>query len=314
MKKCPFCQATYSDPEQKYCLEDGALREDTSAATPDSQATLVSRPGSAPVFPLPTEASPGGSSPGGSNPGGSSPGGSRPGGWRVPPPEPRFVPEPKKSKVGWVVGGFALLFVGLLVAGIASLVVYEVFFAPHDSDSNSNNQNLIAISSNRPSNLNRNFSSASPSPTSTPVVNRNTDPGNNLNSNSFVPDPDSPGDYGTVLTDLTRMENDWMKANVSANKTELNRILSPEYRGVLSDGSIKTKKMYIDGITPDYNVKSWSISGIHLTLNGTSATVVGTVNWVTDDNTTHFSFRDEYVWRNGRWQAVGSVNLPSTKD
>src|SRR4051812_47871772 len=112
MRRCPSCQTVYTDPEQKFCLNDGTQLVEENAASFDPQATLVaSGPPSSPNQSQPTQSS---------WPGQQSQGGSQ---WSPPPP-PQYNPAPaqKKSKLPWILGGLVLALVGLGIIGVIGVV------------------------------------------------------------------------------------------------------------------------------------------------------------------------------------------------
>jgi hypothetical protein len=204
-------------------------------------------------------------------------------------------------------GGLLALIAGIGLIGVGGLVAWEFFIRQSDDQNNRNGSRQIAVdTSNRPKSDNRNL--AVPSPV--PVSNTNSGYGPIVKGSPAITDDSAPVDADEVLSDLTVLENDWMKANVSGDRTALDRILASDYKGILNDGSIKTKRVYLANAAPDKNVKSWSITGLALKLNKRNATVTGSVNWVGPNETSHFRFKDDFVWRDGRWQAVGSINLP----
>src|SRR6266404_102067 len=294
MKKCPFCQTEYGDPTQKYCLNDGAVLVEGTTGSYDSQATLLSPSQSAPNNLAPTVASPAGST--------------SHGGWTAPPP-PYIQPvQPQRSKLPWILGGLLALIAGLGLIGVAGLVALQFFIYHPDQNNRNGNRQIAVDTSNRPKSDNRNLAVPSPVPASN--TNSGYGYGPLVKESPVMTDDSAPVDADEVLAILTALENDWMRANVSGDRATLDLILASDYKGILNDGSIKTKQVYLATAAPDKNVKSWSITGLALKLNKRNATVTGTVNWVGPKETSHFRFKDDFVWRDGRWQAVGSINLP----
>ena len=294
MKKCPFCQTEYGDPTQKYCLNDGAVLVEGTAGSYDSQATVLSPSQSAPNNLAPTVA--------------SSAGAASHGGWTAPPPPYIQPAQPQRSKLPWILGGLLALIAVLGLIGVAGLVAWQFFIYHPDQNNRNGNRQIAVDTSNRPKSDNRNLAVPSPVPASN--TNSGYGYGPLVKESPVMTDDSAPVDADEVLAILTALENDWMRANVSGDRATLDRILASDYKGILSDGSIKTKQVYLANAAPDKNVKSWSISGLALKLNKRNATVTGTVNWVGPKETSHFRFKDDFVWRDGRWQAVGSINLP----
>ncbi len=240
MKKCLFCQTEYSDPTQKYCLNDGSVLVEGTAGSYDSQATVLSPPRSAPNSLAPTVASPAR--------------GTSHGGWTAPPPRYIQPEQQPRSNLPWILGGLLILIAGLGLIGGGGIVAWEFFIRHSDDQNNRNGNRQIAVdTSNRPKSDNRNLAVPSPVPGS----NANSGFGPLVKDSPVMPDDSAPVDADEVLSELTVLENDWMKANVSGDRTELDRILASDYKGILNDGSIKTKQLYLATAAPDKNVKSW---------------------------------------------------------
>ena len=147
MKRCPTCNRTYSDDTQRFCLDDGATLIEEHASSFDPQATLVipnAPPTVPPSDPYGSGASQG--SPGygaaqssygtGSGQGaiGSGSGQSQQAGSWSPTPQ-GFSPMPpasaKKNVLPWILGGAAVLVIGLI--GLIVIIASAV-----NSSSNSN--------------------------------------------------------------------------------------------------------------------------------------------------------------------------------
>jgi hypothetical protein len=112
-----------------------------------------------------------------------------------------------------------------------------------------------------------------------------------------------PGDEEEVKSQLTRLEEEWTKANVKGDKEALERILAEEYSG---GPNSHTKREYIDGLEPDPSIKSWELEDLTVVQDGTRATVKGTLKNETEKGTEVYDFTDKFVWRDRRWQAVSS--------
>ncbi|HKO36151.1 MAG TPA: DUF4440 domain-containing protein [Pyrinomonadaceae bacterium] len=113
----------------------------------------------------------------------------------------------------------------------------------------------------------------------------------------------APTDENVVLSQLTELEKQWTVANLEANKATLDQILADDYRG---GNPSHNKQQYLDGIRPDSTVKSWEFQDLHLGLEGDRATLDGYLRQETTRGTEVYSFTDEFVWRDGRWQATAS--------
>ena len=69
------------------------------------------------------------------------------------------------------------------------------------------------------------------------------------------------------------------------------------------------KKKYIAEIEPNQDITSQTLSELDLSLNGNKATLRG-INTVKfkKDKPARYRFTDTFAWRDGRWQATGSVS------
>jgi Domain of unknown function (DUF4440) len=113
----------------------------------------------------------------------------------------------------------------------------------------------------------------------------------------------APTDEKVVLSQLTELEERWTVANLKGDKDALQQILADDYRG---GNPAHTKQQYLDEIKPDSTVKSWGFQDLHLDLEGDRATLDGYLRQETTRGTEVYSFTDEFVWRDGRWQATAS--------
>lgn len=176
-------------------------------------------------------------------------------------------PPPKRAVWAWVAGGVAILFLfGIVIAAVIAI------------------PKIV----NRP-NPGRVATSESPAPDNrpAPAVDQNR----------------APADEGVVLSQLTEVEKQWTEANIAGDKDALAKILADEYRG---GNPVHTKQEYMDEIRPDPTVKSWEFQDLQVDLDGDRARLDGYLRQVTTRGTEVYSFTDEFVWRDGRWQATGS--------
>ncbi|MGQ0762298.1 MAG: DUF4440 domain-containing protein [Acidobacteriota bacterium] len=145
------------------------------------------------------------------------------------------------------------------------------------------------------------------------IVNRPNPPVATESPSSSVPDTRTPSDASSashaptdekgVMSQLTELEKQWTVANLEADKETLDQILADDYRG---GNPSHTKQQYLDEIRPDSTVKSWEFQDLHLGLEGDRATLDGYLRQETTRGTEVYSFTDEFVWRDGRWQATAS--------
>ncbi len=116
---------------------------------------------------------------------------------------------------------------------------------------------------------------------------------------------DVPDDEDVVLSQLSKLEDEWTRANVKGDKQALERILADEYVG---GSTSHTKRAYIDSLTPDTSIKSWELKDLTVEQDNEQAAVHGTLIDETTTGTVVYDFTDKFVWRDRRWQAVASKN------
>lgn len=137
--------------------------------------------------------------------------------------------------------------------------------------------------------------------------NTNTAPESNSNSNANENvDTPPPTDHDQVLGQLTNLEQEWMVANVNADKRKLEQILADDYVAQDEKGQLQSKADYIRTLRRDTEIDKWEFSDLKLNLVGNRATINGIFTYFNDDRSISFDFTDKFVWRDGRWQATGS--------
>jgi len=114
---------------------------------------------------------------------------------------------------------------------------------------------------------------------------------------------DVPDDEDEVLAQLTKLEDEWTRANIKGDKQALEKILADEYSG---GANAHSKREYIDSLTPDPAIKSWELRDLTVDQNDDRATVHGTLREDTTKGAEAYDFADTFVWRDHRWQAVAS--------
>ncbi len=273
MKRCPTCSRTFDDETLSFCLDDGTPLVRDSAGRADSQETLVSP---SPAFPRPETS---GNLPPtqtyGQQPAKATINASQ---FNIPPAR-AFTPPPTQRRTWpWVVGILALVLI--VIGGIA---IAAVVIPPLLRDSRNDNRAKPAPSR----------SEATTSPEESPVPSPSTEAW------------DVPTDEDLVASQLSKLEDEWTRANVKGDKQALEKILADDYVG---GPTSHTKREYIDSLTPDTTIKSWELKDLTVEQDHDRATVQGTLSNETTTGTEVYDFTDTFVWRDHRWQAVASKN------
>jgi hypothetical protein len=267
VKRCPTCNRSFDDDTLSFCLEDGTPLIRDSASRADSQETLVSA--APPVLPAGSALPP-------TQTYGQLPGKGTVDAWQFNAPAAQaYVPASKQRRTWpWVIGILAIV---LIV--IVGVVIAAVIIPPMLRDTGSDHKPQPTPT--------RSDWTATPTPIASP---------------SEVAD-DVPDDEDEVLSQLTKLEEDWTRANVKGDKDALERILADEYVG---GATTHTKREYIDSLTPDPSIKSWELKDLTVEQDDDQATVKGTLTQETTKGTEVSEFTDKFVWRDHRWQAVAS--------
>ena len=188
---------------------------------------------------------------------------------------PPGAPVKRRRAWPWVVGILGSFILGILVIGLAVAILAPRMIRRLEQE---------AINPIEPENANSN--------TNTNAAERvNTPP---------------PTDHDQVLTHLTEIENQWTVANINADKKELDRILADDFVTDV-DGQLISKADYIRTIDRDIAIEKWELKDLKLTLIGDRATLAGTITYFYVSGNRAYEFVDKFVWRDGRWQATGSV-------
>jgi Domain of unknown function (DUF4440) len=285
MKSCPTCNKTFTDPNLSFCLDDGTPL--VSVAAPPDETTAVSpSAGDRGSIPPPTEVY-------------------KPRDWQAPDYQPpgfqtsTAAPARKKSWP-WVVGILAVLGIGVIGLGIAgALLIPRMLRTASNSDSSNAN---VERSGDFNANLNSNAAVSQPEESPTPA-DKETE---TLDEAPIDNETSPPSDKDVVLAALTSLEHEWTVANINADKEKLNRILADDYVGQSADGGIQGKAEYIRTIERDTSIQKWDFEDLKVTLIGDRATLDGVLRLQLSDREVAFKFTDKFVWRDGRWQAVGS--------
>ncbi len=290
MKSCPTCKKTFADPNLSFCLDDGTPL--VSVAEPEDETTVVSpSSGARASTPPPTEVY-------------------KPRDWQAadyqPPGFQTSTAAPSWKKAWpWVVGISAALVI-LIGIGIAGGILVPKMLRTASNKSSSN------------TNAERSGSQQGHGGQQGQGGQQGGDPNSNLNSkapvsqseNSGTPVDDDatppPTDKDAVLAALTDLEHEWTVANINADKQKLNRILADDYVGMSSNGKNQGKAEYLKTIERDTSIQKWEFEDLKVTLMGDRAILDGVIRLQLTDQESAFRFTDKFVWRDGRWQAVGS--------
>jgi hypothetical protein len=279
MKSCPTCNKTFTDPNLSFCVDDGTPL--VSVAAPADETTVVSPlSGERQSIPPPTEVY-------------------RPRDWQAPDYQPpgfqTSAAAPARKKAWpWVVGLLAVLAIGVIGIAIAGAILIP---------------NMLRTASNE------NSSNANVEHGGTPNTNLNSNaPGSQSEDSGTVgEDGDAtppPTDKELVLAALTELEHEWTVANINADKQKLNQILADDYAGMSAeDGKIQGKADYLRTIKRDTLIQKWEFEDLKVNLMGDRATLDGVIRLQLPDQEAAYRFTDRFVWREGRWQAVGSEIL-----
>jgi Domain of unknown function (DUF4440) len=289
MKRCPTCNRTFTDANLSFCIEDGTPLIQVNEYDPE--ATIVSSsPGAGGQPPPPNQ-------------------GTAPTDWRGPayqppiqyPPPP---PAPQRKAWPWVVGVLAVLLLAVIGVGIAAAILLPDLIKARQAR---NDNSLTPPTNSRPAeNSNRNSNADANSNANTANLNSNGNDNTNSNANTDTNAP-PPTDEELVLSDLKNIEDEWTAANLNADKKKLGRILADDYVGTTAEGQMQGKADYLKDIKPDPSVKHWEFQALKLTLKGDRVTLSGIVKLEGDEDAELLlRFTDKFVWRDGRWQAVGS--------
>ena len=278
MKRCPTCNKTFTEQNLSFCIEDGtplvAVADGTDETTVVSPHTPKANPNAATEAYVPRD-------------------------WQreYQPPGSFEPPGPKRRVWPWVVGIAGALLIGVVGLGIALALMVPKMMRNNKADNNNAN---VGISQQPNSNTNSNANSA--------ISNSNLNSNSSTNENAGVIDDAAPPptDTAAVLSDLTEIEHEWTVANINADKRKLDYILADDYVGTASDGKSQGKAEYLRTIERDTTIEKWNFEDLKVSLRGDRATLTGRIRIQIKGQEVVYSFIDKFVWRDARWQAVGS--------
>ena len=198
-----------------------------------------------------------------------------------------------------------LVLVGLGVA--AAILVPDMLKAARNRNENRPSLSVNSrANENSNSNSNLNTNSNFNTNSNSSEVNENANANENTDS-----DTPPPTDHEVVMSDLKNIEDEWMVANLNADKRKLARILADDYVSTLADGTMQGKADYLRDIKADRTVQHWEYQNLKLSLNGSRATLTGLARLERSASDVEvLRFTDKFVWRDARWQAVSSEVTP----
>jgi hypothetical protein len=271
VKRCPTCNKTFTDRNLSFCIDDGTPL--IEADSPDEITKVSPRDEGWPAATEPPRL-PGYQPPGGYVPPGSS-------------------SERKRKAWPWVLGIFGLLLLLLVGMGIAAAI-----FVPKLISEAVNNNTSNSNTNNRNERGNSNWNSS------------NSNVNTNDNTSSDDESEAAPTDEKLVLSQLTDLEHEWTAANINADKRKLSRILADDYAGTDANGKPQGKADYLRTVERDTSIQKWDFEDLKVDLNGDRAALSGIIRLQIEDKPVSFTFTDKFVWRDGRWQAIGSEVAP----
>ncbi|MGI8837805.1 MAG: DUF4440 domain-containing protein [Pyrinomonadaceae bacterium] len=282
MKRCPTCKRTFTDQNLSFCTDDGTPL--VKVVDESAEETLV-YPSASDRGPEPSASA---------NP--VQPAYQPPGSY-VPPPG-----QPAKRRVWlWILAILAIVLIAIAALGIAAAV-----FVPRmlraAANQNSSNANVRSYRTDNNNIANTIANSNANSNVNSDAHNEND---NSDEENLVAP----PTNEEEVLAQLNDLENDWTVANINADKKKLDRILADDYVGK-SEGRPQGKAEYLKTIEPDSTIQKWEFEDLEVSLAGDRATLTGIIRLQVKDQEVAFNFTDKFVWRDGRWQAIGSEVNP----
>lgn len=295
MKRCPSCQRTYEDDTQTFCMNDGTPLV-SDGAPPSLDKTMMAGSMSAPPpIPPPNQL-------GAPQGDWSTPSWSPTPTWSQPGTGPGAPSAPKKSKLPWILGGLAVVLIGLVVVGGAA----AFFLLRKPSDESSNSKRGLGFNINK----NETTTTTTTNSSNTSSSNTSTSESSHGNMNMGGSGSDVPTDKETVTKQLYDFEYAWCAADLKGDKAAMDKLLAPEFVSTNPDGTTQTKKQYLDAMKPDQYSRTCNFSDFSLGQSANYAVIIGynTVRGRTGEGpfTEKYKFTDTFVWRDGRWQATAS--------
>jgi ketosteroid isomerase-like protein len=115
----------------------------------------------------------------------------------------------------------------------------------------------------------------------------------------------------TTADAVKQLEHDWTDATIKADTEKLAAILADDWRGIGPDGSIETKKQFIDSVkSGKLKLTSFDFGPMEVKVVGTTAIVQGSDtekgSYEGKENDGKSVWMDVFAKRNGQWQAVRS--------
>lgn len=266
MKRCSTCNRTYTDPNLRFCIDDGTPL--TTVETDDD--TTVVRPRD-----------------------------NEDEEWNAAayrPPTPSYVPpgaEPVKKPRRvwpWIVG-----IAGAFLLGIVAISIGAAILVPRMMRAGQNERARATVNQPRNSNPteNRNTNTAE------------SENANSNSSENVATTPPTDHEQVLAQLTALENEWTVANLRADKKKLD-RILADDYVGQADEEGGLQSKAEYIETIERDTQIEKWEFSDLKLALAGDRATLSGIITYFNRDRSLSFDFTDKFVWRDGRWQATGA--------
>lgn len=118
------------------------------------------------------------------------------------------------------------------------------------------------------------------------------------------------GGSANVPPELSRMQNEFVRANVTGDRAALENILADNFVGAMAGGPQVSKQQFLQNVRPDQSIASFNIENMRATERGNAAMLTGVIVLQTQQGPRRFRFADTYERQGGRWRLVNSQLAP----
>ena len=115
---------------------------------------------------------------------------------------------------------------------------------------------------------------------------------------------------GPVPPELSRLENEFVRANVTGDRAALENILADNFVGAMAGGPQVNKQQFLQNVRPDQTIASFNIENMRAMERGKTAMVTGVIVLQTPQGPRRFRFADTYERQGGHWRLVNSQLAP----